>query len=171
MGMEWWTMRNKIFIAAAVVILLIINGLIAGKERLLSEGKTIFLDLAPVDPRSLMQGDYMALRYRIADEVEKMMPQVPNDGCIVVEIAGSGAAKYRRIHDSAVPIGKDEHLLRYRTRNGRVRIGAESFFFQEGRAKLYEKAHFGELCVAESGDSVLVGLRGDYFEKLGNKMK
>jgi uncharacterized membrane-anchored protein len=164
-------MRNKIFIAAAVLILLIINGFIAGKERLLSEGKTIFLDLAPVDPRSLMQGDYMTLRYRIAAEVEKMMPLAPNDGCIVVEIIEGGASKYRRIHDAGAPVGKGEHLLRYRIRNGRVRIGAESFFFQEGRAKLYEKARFGELSVAEPGDSVLVGLRGDNFEKLGHDIK
>ncbi|MFX7329222.1 GDYXXLXY domain-containing protein, partial [Acinetobacter baumannii] len=35
----------------------------AQKEMLLKEGQLVLLPLAPVDPRSLMQGDYMALRY------------------------------------------------------------------------------------------------------------
>ena len=37
------------------------------KEKLLSDGHLILLKLAPVDPRSLMQGDYMRLRYDISN--------------------------------------------------------------------------------------------------------
>lgn len=33
------------------------------------EGDTLLLRLAPRDPRSLLQGDYMALRYAMAAEV------------------------------------------------------------------------------------------------------
>ncbi|RJQ16280.1 MAG: hypothetical protein C4560_09865 [Nitrospiraceae bacterium] len=40
-----------------------------------------------------------------------------------------------------------------------VRLGAESFFFQEGHAEYYSTAKYGELRVSNDGDSVLVGLR------------
>ncbi|MCI5136696.1 MAG: hypothetical protein D3920_16885 [Candidatus Electrothrix sp. AW2] len=44
---------------------------------------------------------------------------------------------------------------------------APSFFFQEGDAKLYGEARYGELKVDESGGSVLVGLCGEDFRPLG----
>lgn len=54
-----------------------------------------------------------------------------------------------------------------RRRGSDSRLGAESFFFQEGNAKYYTGAKYGELRVAENGDSVLSGLRGKELEKLG----
>jgi uncharacterized membrane-anchored protein len=50
-----------------------------------------------------------------------------------------------------------------------VRLGAESFFFQEGHAQLYNGARYGEVRVAPSGTSVLVGLRGQEREPLGER--
>ena len=44
-------------------------------------------------------------------------------------------------------------------RNGRVKIGTDAFDFQEGHAGRYERARYGELRLAPSGVSVLVGLR------------
>ena len=54
-----------------------------------------------------------------------------------------------------------------RRRGSDSRLGAESFFFQEGDAKYYAGAKYGDLRVAENGDSVLSGLRGKELEKLG----
>ena len=41
-------------------------------ERILAEGQVVHLELAPVDPRSLMQGDYMVLNYAVADTLRRM---------------------------------------------------------------------------------------------------
>ena len=46
----------------AVLVLGGINVAIWQKQQTLSHGQLILLKLAPVDPRSLMQGDYMILR-------------------------------------------------------------------------------------------------------------
>lgn len=46
-------------------LLAVINVDIASKERQLAEGTVLRFALAPVDPRSLMQGDYMALAYAV----------------------------------------------------------------------------------------------------------
>ncbi|WP_351125065.1 GDYXXLXY domain-containing protein, partial [Shewanella sp. T24-MNA-CIBAN-0130] len=58
--------RSLWAIIAALVILAGINYKIFQQEQLLANGEIILFELAPVDPRSLMQGDYMALNYDIA---------------------------------------------------------------------------------------------------------
>jgi uncharacterized membrane-anchored protein len=67
-------MYRKVALVSLVVILALVNWSIFGKEKQLAEGKIVYLDLAPVDPRSLMQGDYMALRFQLANEVYSALP-------------------------------------------------------------------------------------------------
>ena len=38
-------------------------------EHTLRHGQTVLLELAPVDPRSIMQGDYMALAFKLDREL------------------------------------------------------------------------------------------------------
>lgn len=40
-------------------------------ETVLSRGEIVLLELRPVDPRSIMQGDYMALRYKLGDDMKR----------------------------------------------------------------------------------------------------
>ena len=61
-------MRKTFVIAAGVLMLAAVNWGIYARERLLAGGRVVMLELAPVDPRSLMQGDYMALRFKAADD-------------------------------------------------------------------------------------------------------
>lgn len=157
--------RQTVLFLAAVVVLAAVNVMIYKKEMTLQNGKVVLLELAPVDPRSLMQGDYMALRYKIARGMRGN--SLPRDGALVVGLDENGVATFKRLHVSGVPLAAEEHLLRYRVRANGVRLGAESFFFQEGHADYYSGAKYGELRVADSGDSVLVGLRGQNLERLG----
>lgn len=129
------------------------------KERILSSGRTVLLELAPRDPRSLMQGDYMVLRYAIAQTVRNAEEPQEREGALVLTLDEHGVAQLRRLHREEVPLAPDELLLRYRLRRGELRLGAESFFFQEGHRDRYAQARYGELRVAEDGKSVLVGLR------------
>jgi len=45
-------------------------------ERILSDGRVLLLELAPVDPRSLMQGDYMALQFAAVDDIRKALKPI-----------------------------------------------------------------------------------------------
>ena len=47
-----------------------------------------------------------------------------------------------------------------------VIIGAESYFFEEGQAELFEKACYGGLMVDKNGNSILIGLYDENFEKI-----
>ena len=135
------------------------------KEQVLAHGRVVLLELAPVDPRSLMQGDYMQLSYAISRTLVGARSEWPRDGHLVLTQDAQGVARFVRRH-AGEPLGQGELLLRYRVRGNTVRLGAESFLFQEGHAPRYARARYGELRVAEGGESVLVGLRGAAREPL-----
>ncbi len=158
-------MRRWILLVVTVAVLVVLNGLVLHKESVLRAGTRMYLKLAPVDPRSLIQGDYMELRYEVAEEALRREGELPPDGRLVVRLDAGGVAQFVRLHRGE-PLGAGEHPLRYRKRGG-VRLGAESFFFQEGHARYYENARYGELRVAPSGEGVLVGLAGERLERLG----
>ena len=143
----------------------VVNWQIVQKEQLASNGQVVLLQLAPVDPRSLFQGDYMQLRYALVDQVAE--PELGRGGTLVIQLDGQQVASYSRLYQPGTPLADTEQLLRYQVRDGEVWIGADSFFFEEGQAAIYENARYGELRVAASGDSILVGLRSDRFEPLG----
>lgn len=157
--------RLLIMWGVAALILGVTNVLIFQKERLLSSPQGILLELAPRDPRSLVQGDYMALAYAITREVPTA--DLPADGYLVVAVGADGVARYVRVNVQHSPLAPGELLLRYRVRDGALHVGSESFFFQEGEAASYQQARYAELRVDSSGQSLLVGLRGPDREALG----
>ncbi len=157
-------MRRLSFRLVTLGVLLAMNLLIVQKESVLRSGTRMYLRLAPRDPRSLMQGDYMVLNYEMTDRFRRDGPR--EDGHLVVKVDADDVAQFVRVHDRT-PLAAGERLLRYRVRD-QVRLGAESYFFQEGHADRYSQARYGELRVAPSGESVLVGLRDEAFRALGH---
>ena len=55
----------------ALLVLGALNLAIVAKERIKRSGEVIYLPLAPVDPRSVIQGDYMALRFALARDIKR----------------------------------------------------------------------------------------------------
>ncbi|NQX85579.1 MAG: GDYXXLXY domain-containing protein [Flavobacteriaceae bacterium] len=140
-----------------IILLGLCNNSILKKEELLSNGQTILLELAPVDPRSLMQGDYMRLNYDISNNIDT--DSISKRGFCVVKLRENGVAEKVRIQENRTPINDNEFLIEYTSRQWRgINIGAESYFFQEGEAEKYEKAKYGGIKVDNNGNSLLVGL-------------
>jgi uncharacterized membrane-anchored protein len=157
-------MRSQIALVACAASLALVNYSIFAKERLLAAGAVVFLELAPVDPRSLMQGDYMALRFRIANDAASAV-RGSTGGRIVATLDERGVASYRRLDDGK-PVAPNEMLLRYRMRNGQMKFATNAFFFQEGTARRYEAARYGEFRVAPDGELLLTGLRDKDLQAL-----
>jgi uncharacterized membrane-anchored protein len=162
-------MKTAIFWCATLGVFGITNAMIASKEAAIRTGETIYLELAPVDPRSLMQGDYMALDYQLERDVEAQTREHGGGdrrGKLVVK-ADRGAARFVRFYHGE-QLSPGEHLLRYRRdRHGRIQIGANAFFFQEGHADHYAGAKYGEYKVAPTGEAILVALRRADFSRAG----
>lgn len=126
------------------------------KETLLSDGTLVLLELAPVDPRSLIQGDYMDLRYDIARD--RNDDDIGKRGYIVVTMDDKGIAQRVRIQPDINPVNEGEYLINYTKEDWNMNIGAESFFFQEGEGEKYEKAKYGGVKIDTEGNSLLIGL-------------
>lgn len=139
-------------VAAAMLVLAAVNVSIVAKERIKTQGERIYLELAPIDPRSLMQGDYMALRFRLANQLP-----TGQGGLATLAVAPNGVATLNPDHYAPGAL-----RLRYRIRNGAPWIGTNAYFFEEGSAERYAGARYGEFRVdRHSGEAVLVGLTGD----------
>ena len=160
-------MRKTIAIAAGLAVLALANWTIWQREQLIATGTVVRVELAPVDPRSLMQGDYMALRFRVADEAfGRQSDKQVVDGRIVVKADDKGVARYVR-HDAGEALAPGEILMRYRVREGKVKFATNAWFFQEGHAKHYERARYGEFRVAPSGEMLLTNMLSEKLERMG----
>jgi uncharacterized membrane-anchored protein len=156
--------RSAITLATGAAVLVLVNLAIVEKERVLADGRVVLLEVAPVDPRSIMQGDYMALRFRAEDGVRSA--DVNRDGDLVVTVDERGVGTFARIDDGR-PLAPGELRLRFRVRNGQVKFATNAFFFEEGTAARYAAAQYGEFRVDEDGELLLTGLRGRDLEPLG----
>ncbi len=164
-------MRKTIALFAGLAILVLANYSIYSRERLLAGGRIALLELAPVDPRSLMQGDYMALNFRVSNELfGRRAREGLEDGRIVLQIDKRGVAAFSRF-DDGTPLAADEVRIRYRVRADQVKFATNAYFFQEGTAKEYERARYGEFRVAPDGECLLTGMRGANLELLGVPQK
>jgi uncharacterized membrane-anchored protein len=157
------TLSTRAWIAiAGLLVLIAVNYSILAKEQVIRSGDTLYLELAPVDPRSLMQGDYMALRFQLANAIAASLLNAPADTFRFAIVLDE-----KRIGRAAEPGGKSDLSIRYRLRNGAVWIGTNAYFFEEGSAARFETARYGEFRVdADSGEAVLVGLRDPEMQAL-----
>jgi uncharacterized membrane-anchored protein len=151
--------RTALVFGGLVLVLVAANAAVVDRERVMANGTPILLELAPVDPRSLIQGDYMALDYSMTRQLVDSQRLWPRHGAIVVALDEHGVARFVRRHDGRTSLTRTEHLLTYRQKRGRIQVGTDAFHFQEGHGASYARARYGELRVGASGTSVLVGLR------------
>ena len=160
--------RVVVAVLACLLILLLVNLSIAGKERLLTQGRVVYLQLAPVDPRSLMQGDYMALDFEVAraamialsapgTERGPLSEFRAEDGRIVVHLDDRSVASFTRIADER-PLAENEIVMRYRVRNGQLKFATNAFFFQEGTGEQYQDARYGRFRIDAKGEMLLTML-------------
>lgn len=163
-------MRKLLALLAGVLALALVNTSIYQRERLLTQGQVVWLELAPVDPRSLIQGDYMALRFAVTNQAfgawEMSREPESMDGRLVLQRDATGVARFLRFDDGG-PLAGNQVRMRYRVRNGEPRFATNAFFFQEGTAELYQGARYGEFRVDRDGEAILTGLRDEGFRLLG----
>jgi uncharacterized membrane-anchored protein len=155
-------MRKLLLWLAGLFVVSSFGFMIVQKESLLRSGQTVYLALQPVDPRSLMQGDYMALNYAVMNKLnhdhldEKGFRPFPS-GRIVIQLDDRHVGTFAR-YEKADPPGPGEHWLRYHHDGWQAVIGAESYFIPEGSGQTYAKAAYAELKLEPDGSPLMVGL-------------
>jgi uncharacterized membrane-anchored protein len=160
-------------LAAALVLVLVFAGLmVRGYERTLAEGRLALFELAPVDPRSLMQGDFMALDFAVNREMAESWQarggEEPSPRYALFRLDAEDRAAFVEFRKRLPASTGDQMGVRLHQEHGMPRIGPNAFFFQEGTGERYETAAWGEFRVAEDGLALLTGLRDDRLQRLGS---
>ena len=147
-----------------LVTLLVANIGIWQKETLIGNGRQVFIALAPVDPRSLIQGDYMALNFQLTglQEADSWSRQRIN---AVARIDGRGIAVIMGLAANR-PLQPDEIYFELMQTQSGLRPATDAWYFKEGEAERWAKARYGEFRVDQQGQALLVDLRGPNLEKL-----
>ena len=158
---------RALIVLGALLTLGAVNVAVVGKERVKRDGEIVYLPLAPVDPRSLVQGDYMALRFALASDIarrDEVAQHAEREG----EAAFAPLAlDDKRVASLAAGAAPAAIKLRYRIRGGQVWLGTNAFFFEEGTAERFRGARYGEFRVDPgTGEAVLVGLRNGDLQAL-----
>jgi uncharacterized membrane-anchored protein len=149
-------------LGCAALSLGIVNISILQKEGMGKAGTTLFVALKPVDPRSIMQGDYMRLSFDIGElaattpaQAEALIGTMDQRG---VWSAGRG--------DDGTRLAAGEIKINLSGSPSHRIFVTDAWFFKEGEAQRWQSARFGEFRVRADGNAVLVALRGAKLEEL-----
>ena len=147
-------------LVGSLVTLVVVNGAIWQKQDLIAHGKPIFMALLPVDPRSLMQGDYMQLRFAALDA--STLPLLSDMGGqrvhLAVQLDTRGVVTTQRLYTAGQPLAPNEMLLQLSPKNGAWVVVTDAWYFKEGEHDRFQKAAFGEFRVLPDGRALLVGM-------------
>lgn len=156
---------TRILVMVNLIIVLIYTlYYVNAKENILSDGELLLFELAPVDPRSLIQGDYMVLNYAVSRRVNR--DSIPKKGYMVVTKTTEGIAQRERLQANTTPLKDGEFLVNYTIPSWQMNIGANAYFFEEGKAEVYAAAKYGGIKIDNAGNSLLVGLFDENKELL-----
>jgi len=153
-------MRRILFLLAGVSVLGFLGWQVREAEALIASGDRILIELAPVDPRSLMQGDYMRLAYAM-ERSTSVDEAIAADSAPVAVLAvdDRGIATFRRFAFEGAPgPGEKAFRVRHDLGAGRIVVEPHSYLFQEGRADDFAKARYGIFAVTPEGRHLLTGL-------------
>ncbi len=182
-GLAWTrTHQTPLLVAAVGLQLLVLVAMIGMLSTPLLIGRTVLLQVVPVDPRDLFRGDYVTLSYA--------MSRMPVDG-IAERLAADRAPgdRYRRtgaeypIYVTLEPTADGRHYRPAKAStqrpasgiyikgrycddwrpDGSLRFGIESFYVPEGTGRKYEDARrdrrlWAEVAVTPWGQATLRNL-------------
>lgn len=153
---------------AAAATLGTVNVAIWQKEQLIANGRPVFVALAPVDPRALMQGDYMALAFAMPPALRSSLDAVTASERpkVVARLDERGVATILSQAEGDQAPGPGEILLELTPKSGRWVVVSDAWYFREGEAERWQSAKFGEFRVDRQGRALLVGLRGEDLRPL-----
>lgn len=161
--------RRAGLVVGLLVVLAVANANIYKHEHILAEGQRVVLELAPVDPRSLIQGDYMRLDFQVSGQLNNALKQAPQAVRQAIETQRAGLLVLRpdkrgvhRLYEVVALNGVDTEpnsvLLKFLMRRGGVKVVTDAWFFPEGQAAHFEQARYGEFRVNAEGTGLLVNM-------------
>jgi uncharacterized membrane-anchored protein len=193
-------MKKMIPLCLALISVVLFLGIIFKNEQHLKNSQSVYVRLQPVDPRSFIQGDYMALSYQLylVPQNTKLQTENPikpnNETTETIGQVFSGHYYDERIknHSSVLTFVeldqqrrvihtyfdppknvKTVQLLLKNPDNRYTSLypASKSFLFAEGLGKCYQAAQYAEFKVDQRGNAILASLRGPELQDLNCENK
>ncbi len=146
-------MSTKFRLAFLVIVVgqvFLLLGLIGDREYTLRTGTEVVLETVPIDPRSLFQGDYVRLDYKIS-----RMPtnsQVLVGVTMYVSLRETGEVWEASNYNSRKPSDREEVFIKgVVDRPGHLDFGIGTYFVPEGTGRLVERSRDVKVVVSVDG--------------------
>ncbi|MCA0756259.1 GDYXXLXY domain-containing protein [Paenibacillus sp. N4] len=167
-GFKPFLRKSAVWIAIVIVLQLgYIAYHAATSEALLSGGTQVKLKIEPLDPRSLLQGDYVRLNYSISTppSLDAEMKEHPVTGRIKVVLrqGDDGLYVFDRLYTKGETL-TDKEVVINGTFNGwqSIYYGIETYFVPEGTGLETERnARYAYVRVGKNGDAILEKLAAE----------
>jgi uncharacterized membrane-anchored protein len=154
----WQRIPKAVLFGVAVLVqCLLLMLMVVDRVQILREGVEVTLQTQPVDPRDLLRGDYVVLRYLISEVPAgalKGKPAEARNPTVFVKLAPNANGLYAAVsvHSEPVPVTAPEILFRGRVSYTcgttspvfcdklTIKYGLESYFVPEGEGGKLEQA-------------------------------
>jgi uncharacterized membrane-anchored protein len=157
----WQRIPKAVLFGAAILFqcaLLVL--MVADRMQILREGREVTLQTQPVDPRDLLRGEYVVLRYDISQVPAGALagqPTAERNPVVFVKLAPNANGLYEAVsvHAAFVPVAAPEILIRGHVAYSggtcgsvrhtfcdklTIKYGLENYFVPEGEGKKLEQA-------------------------------
>jgi uncharacterized membrane-anchored protein len=165
----WQRIPKAVLFGVAILLqcaLLVL--MVADRMQILREGTEVTLQTQPVDPRDLLRGDYIVLRYDISQVPAGPLtgqPTAERNPVVFVKLAPNANGLYETVsvHAEPVPVTAPNILIRGHVASSggacgstrrtfcdklQIKYGLENYFVPEGEGKKLEQARNQQkLCV------------------------
>lgn len=159
---SYWHAKSLLLIIVVFLQLGFIGFQAASSEHALRSGTPIKLEIAPIDPRSMLQGDYVTLSYTIStlnahDQTMMGVSDHPDKVKVVLKPDTHGVYQFNRAYEEGGAIASDEVVINGRWDGwGTVQYGIETYFVPEGTgADVQREARYAYVRVSSSGNAIL----------------
>jgi len=146
--------------AGAACIVVLCGWSILSKEYILRTGRTVLVRIAPVDPRSLVQGDYMTLAFELPQRRPSRAASAFGgpQPVAIGRVGADNVVTFTEIVLKRPQLASDSVAIALNIKNGNFVVGSDAWFFTEGTADKWAGARYGIFRVTADGTALLAGL-------------
>jgi uncharacterized membrane-anchored protein len=112
-------------------------GIIAKHEYSIANGTTARFETLPVDPRDIIRGDYLALRFKIAQDAINAPKKTENGSVYITYTIDEN--NYAQFKDISNTKPTDQPFIIGKKNWNRITLNAEKFFVPEGKGLSIER--------------------------------
>jgi uncharacterized membrane-anchored protein len=130
---------NAAFWGIVVVQMALLLSIVGIKEFTLRTGTVVTLQSTPVDPRSLLQGDFAILRYEIAT-LPPHLADLPRGTTVYVTLIEGEEVWMAQDYLLSYPSGEEVFIKGTVDRPGSLNFGIGTYFVPEGTGHIIERS-------------------------------